>query len=287
MTEKRDARKLSGEALEELRRLGVSRVLAGEPQPDVARSLQVSRTTVVRWMMAYRAGGSEALTARKSPGRPPTLTEKQRAKLRAIIVGKNPQQLGFGMALWSVRIVSQVIEREFGAVLHDTTVFRLLRSMGLVPRKPTRQAFQRDPDECERWASSVFPDIVRTAKRQQAILAFLDETGVHEDAPIGTTWGEKGTRPVARVTGGRARVNVISTITTRGQLWFRGSAASAGRSPRRGSSSSCATCSTTSAARSTWCSTSTPRTSRPRPVGSSSRSGTGSRCTTCRATRPT
>ncbi len=221
MTEKRDARKLHRDALEELRRLAVNRVLAGERQSDVARSLQVTRTTVVRWMMAYRAGGSDALTARKSPGRRPTLTEKQRAKLRTIIVGKNPQQLGFGMALWSVRIVSQVIEREFGAVLHDTTVFRLLRAMGLVPRKPTRQAFQRDPDECERWASSVFPDIVRSAKRQQAILAFLDESGVHEDAPIGTTWGEKGTRPVARVTGGRARVNVISAITTRGQLWFR------------------------------------------------------------------
>lgn len=221
VTEIRDARKLSHEALEELRRLGVSRVVAGESQAAVARSLQVTRTTVVRWMMAFRAGGEAALAARKSPGRPPRLTEKQRAKLRAIIVGKNPQQLGFGMALWSVRIVAQVIEHQFGVVLHETTVFRLLRSMGLVPRRPTRQAFQRDPEECRRWATETFPEIVRIAKRQQAILAFLDETGVHEAAPIGTTWGEKGTRPTVRVTGGRARVNVISTITTRGQLWFR------------------------------------------------------------------
>jgi transposase len=221
MAEKRDARKLSREVLEELRRLAVNRVRAGEGQADVARSLQVSRTTVVRWMMAFRAGGSEALAARKPPGRPPTLTEKQRAKLRAIIVGKNPQQLGFGMALWSIRIVTQLIEHRFGAVLHETTVFRLLRSMGLVPRRPTRQAFRRDDAECEHWATEAFPDIVRTAKRQQAVLAFLDETGVHEDAPIGTTWGERGTRPTVRVTGGRARVNVISTITTSGRLWFR------------------------------------------------------------------
>ena len=161
------------------------------------------------------------MAARKSPGRPPTLSEKQRAKLRAIIVGKDPQQLGFGMALWSVRIVAQVIEHQFGVVLHETTVFRLLRSMGLVPRKPTRQAFQRDQEECQRWATEVFPEIVRTAKRQQAVLAFLDETGVHEDASIGTTWGEKGTRPTVRVSGGRSRVNVISTITTSGRLWFR------------------------------------------------------------------
>ncbi|OFX19354.1 MAG: hypothetical protein A2V77_19165 [Anaeromyxobacter sp. RBG_16_69_14] len=134
-----DARKLTHEALEELRRLGVNRALAGESQPSVARDLHVTRTTVVRWMMAYRAGGEAALAARKPPGRPPTLSRDQRERLRAIIAGKSPRQCGFPMPRWSIRLVAQVIEREFDVVLHESTIARLLRWMGLVLRRPTRQ----------------------------------------------------------------------------------------------------------------------------------------------------
>ncbi|MBX3184851.1 MAG: transposase, partial [Polyangiaceae bacterium] len=123
---KRDGRSLDHATLEELRRLAVARVLEGESQSDVARALQMDRTTVVRWMMAYRAGGEAALVAKPVPGRPSTLTDKQKAELSTIILGKDPRQLGFGMALWTVRLVAQVIEREFGVVLHETTVSRML-----------------------------------------------------------------------------------------------------------------------------------------------------------------
>jgi transposase len=218
---KRDGRSLDHKTLEELRRLAVARVLAGEEQTAVASSLSVNRTTVVRWMMTYRAKGEDGLAAKRVPGRTPTLTEEQRGRLRTIIVSKNPRQLGFGMALWTVRLVAQVIEREFGVVLHETTVSRMLNRMGLVPRKPIKRSFSRNDDECREWAQVVFPNIVREVRRKQAILLFLDETGVHEDAPIGTTWAEKGTRPVVKVTGKRNRTNVISAIAPHGRLWFR------------------------------------------------------------------
>lgn len=221
LMEKRDGRSLDHETLAELRRLGVARVLAGERQTDVAHALQMTRTTVVRWMMAYRAGGEAALEAKEIPGRPSTLSEKDKERLKTIILGKDPRQLGFGMALWTVRLVAQVIEQEFDVVLHETTVSRMLHSMGLVPRKPTRRAFARDDDECLAWAQNAFPEIVRTVKRKQATLLFLDETGVREDAPVGTTWSERGKRPVVRVKGTRNRTNVISAIAPQGRLWFR------------------------------------------------------------------
>jgi transposase len=221
LTEKRDGRSLDHKTLEEMRRLAVARVLVGETQAAVARSLMVDRTTVVRWMMTYRAEGEEGLSAKPVPGRTPTLDPKQQARLRAIIVGKNPRQLGFGMALWTVRLITEVIEREFGVVLHETTVSRMLHRMGLVPRKPIKRSFSRDVEECREWAQTVFPSIVREVRRKQAILLFLDEAGVHEDAPIGTTWSEKGKRPVVQVTGKRNRTNVISAIAPHGRLWFR------------------------------------------------------------------
>lgn len=221
VTSRRDARSLPHTTLEELRRLAVKRVLAGERQVDVAKSLEVHRGTIWKWVASWKEGGDDALASTKSSGRPPKLSAKQQAKLRRIIVGKNPLQLSFGTALWTLPIVAAVIRREFGVVLHETNVARLLTRMGLTPQKPTRRAFQRDDAECRQWASTVFPSIVREAKRKQATILFGDETGVREDGPIGTTWGIRGRRPVVRVTFTRARVNVVSFISPRGRLWFR------------------------------------------------------------------
>lgn len=218
---RRDARSLDHVTLEEMRRLAVKRVLQGETQVAVARSLEVYATTVWKWCAAYRTGGDSGIASTKSTGRPPKLSEEQQAQLRDVILGRNPRQLSFGTNLWTLPIIRQYVEREFGVVLHDTNIARMLHRMGLTPQKPARRAFQRDDDECARWAREDFARIVRLVKRKQATLLFADETGVHEDGPIGTTWGNRGERPVVRVTGTRRRVNVISAISPRGRLWFR------------------------------------------------------------------
>ena len=202
-------------------RLAVKRVLSGESQAAVARSIDVHVQTVCKWMSRYRREGEEGLASTTASGRPRTLTETHVEKLRRVIVGKNPRQLNFGPALWTLPIIAEVIERMFGVVLHATTVGRLLHRIGITPQKPIRRAFQRDDEECLYWMGEEFPKIVRAARRRQATLLFLDETGVHEDASVGRTWGEMGRTPEVRVSGMRRRVNVISALSPRGQLWFR------------------------------------------------------------------
>ena len=217
----RDARSLDHATLEEMRRLGVSRVLNGESQAAVAQSLDVHPQTVWKWMDRYRREGEEGLASTKAPGPPTKLTEKQIGKLSRIIVGKNPRQLNFGAALWTLPIIGEMVERLFGVVLHQTTIARLLCKIGITPQKPVRRAFQRDDQECMRWMTDEFPRIVRAAHRKQATLLFLDESGVHEAAAVGRTWGARGATPVVRVSGSRRKINVISAISPRGRLWFR------------------------------------------------------------------
>jgi transposase len=219
--EHKDARSLDHRTLEEMRRLAVRRVLAGESQGEVARSLAVHHHTVWKWMRTYRKKGADALARKTGAGRRPILSAKQQARLFRLIVGHTPEQLKFPFALWSLPVVQQLIEREFGLALHKSTVARTLHRLGLTPQKPSRRAFQRDDAACERWAKEEFPAIVRQARRRQATLLFEDEAGVHEDGPIAHTWGAKGQRPVVRVTGQRRKVNVISAISPRGRLWFR------------------------------------------------------------------
>lgn len=221
VTKPRDARSLPHDVLEEMRRLAVQRALAGEKHVDIARSLAVHHDSVSKWVRAYRAEGADGIASTKAPGPKSTLSAKQLDRLRRIIVGKTPRQLNFGVNLWSVPVIADTIEKLFGVRLHDTTVQRALRKIGLTPQKPVRRAFQRDPEQIHEWTTSVFPGVVREARRKQATLLFLDETGVHEDGPIGTTWGVRGQTPIVATTGTRRRINVISAISPRGRLWFR------------------------------------------------------------------
>jgi transposase len=98
-TKPRDARSLDHKTLEELRRLAVTRVLAGETHRAVAASLEVHRMTVAKWMAWYRAEGAAGLASTVGTGRPRTLTPKQEAQLKRLIIGKDPRQLNFGPAL--------------------------------------------------------------------------------------------------------------------------------------------------------------------------------------------
>lgn len=201
--------------------MAVRRHLAGESYAAIAASLEVHPRTVAKWMLAHRQGGTEALKSRKATGRPTALKPAQVGRVRRIIVGKNPMQLNFGSALWTLPILQDVIAGLFGVVLHQTTISRMLNRLGLTPQRPLRRAFQRDDAWCERWASVDFPEIVKRAKKAQATLLFADETGVHENSPVATTWGERGKRPVVTVSGQRRKINVISAVSPRGRLWFR------------------------------------------------------------------
>jgi len=218
---RRDARSLDHATLEELRRLAVRRVRAGETQVAIAHSSGVHPRTVAKWLRAYRERGAAGIAARKAPGRPPTLTAAQRRRLRQLIITRDPRQLDFPFALWTLPLVGELVEREFGVVLHKTTIARVLRRLGLTPQRPLRRAFARDEAACRRWAQTEFPALVRAVRRRQSTLLFGDEAGVHEDGPVDRTWGTRGQRPVVQVTGRRARVNVISAISPRGRLWFR------------------------------------------------------------------
>ena len=92
---KRDGRSLDHKALEDIRIQAVQRVEAGEAPSAVMRVMGFARTVIYDWLNKYRAGGIEALRALPIPGRPPKLTEQQRAWVYRMVTQNNPLQLQF------------------------------------------------------------------------------------------------------------------------------------------------------------------------------------------------
>jgi len=178
------------------------------------------RSTVYGWGRAYHAGGWVVLRVRQAPGARPKLTPRQQAQLRRRIIGKDPRQLQFEVALWTRDLVRTLIAERFGVEMSAPGVGNLLPRLGLSPQRPLVRTYEQDPERVRRWQAVEFPRIRAAAKAAGAHVFFCDEAGVRTDHYAGTTWGAGGQTPVVRGTGQRHSLNMISAISTRGKLHF-------------------------------------------------------------------
>src|SRR5215813_13227101 len=219
----RDARRLSPAAQEDLRRRAVAAVKAGRTQVAVAAVLGVSPQAVSRWVNAFDRKGNRALNAGKRgrrAGEQKALDARQEARVRRAVVGKYPDQVALPGLVWTRPQVRQLIRNWFGIGLSLVTIGKYLRSWGLSPQKPIRRAYERDPEAVARWLEVEYPAIAKRAKKEKAIVLWLDQTGLRSDAAVGTTWAPVGQTPVVGKTGKRFGVNVMAAISNKGELYF-------------------------------------------------------------------
>lgn len=217
---KTDGRKMSSEGKEALRIRVVHRVRDGASPEELAKALDINPRTIYRWLAKYHYGGDDALKTRPKPGRPPKLDGAQLCRLSSIIREKNPLQLNFPFALWTLEIVREVIRREFDVHLSAVSVGRILRTLGFTPQRPLRRAIEQDPVLVQRWRAEQFPQIQRDAKENHALIFFADEAGIRSDYHRGTTWAPQGHTPVVRRTGARFAVNMLSAVSADGAFRF-------------------------------------------------------------------
>jgi transposase len=187
---------------------------------DAAEVFGAKRSTVYKWVAAYRENGPAAFDVRKAPGRSPTLSPGQEARLRALIIGSDPRQLQLDFALWTRDLVGELMSREFGVQMTPQGIGKLLRRLGLSPQRPLVRAYEQDPVRVARWKTEEYPAIRAAAKAAGGQVLFCDEAGVRTDYHSGTTWAPVGQTPIVVGTGNRTSVNMISAVSPRGQLHF-------------------------------------------------------------------
>jgi transposase len=215
-----DGRKLSHEALEQLRINAVVRVESGESPEEVIKSIGFERVCIYRWIAAYRYGGIAALRAKKLEGRPPILTGEQMMKLFRIITHETPEQYRFPFALWTIAIIRDVIRQLFNVRLSEVSVWRTMSKLGLSPQRPLRRAYQQKPEAVQQFLENEYPKIKAQAKTLGARIYWGDEASIRSDYHSGTTWAEKGKTPIVKTTGARFKVNMVSAIDARGSMRF-------------------------------------------------------------------
>jgi transposase len=192
----------------------------GYSADEVADILQVGRSSVFAWQAMYRAGGLAALSTKFASGRPTTLSDEQMVRLYSLIVGADPRQYSFGVALWTRKLVGDLIFLKFQVRLSLPTVGRILTTLGMSPQRPLYRAYQQDPERVRVWKQQTYPQIKAAAARVGATIFFADEAGVRTDHHAGTTWAPVGRTPVVAATGERKSVNMVSAVSPGGQIHF-------------------------------------------------------------------
>ncbi|MCX7038166.1 MAG: winged helix-turn-helix domain-containing protein, partial [Spirochaetes bacterium] len=107
----------------------------GSSSGELASILSAPRSRVSEWLANYEAYGVEGLLEGYRSGRPPLLDETQ---IRALydIVESGPVAYGLDSGVWTSRIISRVIEEEFGVGYHPGHVRKLLHQIGFSVQRP-------------------------------------------------------------------------------------------------------------------------------------------------------
>jgi transposase len=148
----------------ERRRMRAARLFEqGETQASVARRLDVSRTTAMRWARDLEAKGREGLRAAGRAGRKPRLAEEQVHQVEQALLD-GPAAFGYATELWTLPRVAVVIRKLTGVRYHPGHVWRVLRRLGWSRQTPTTRARERDEEAIAHWVKTTWPALKKTPR---------------------------------------------------------------------------------------------------------------------------
>ena len=179
----------------ELRRQHAARLFAGgrTTQGAIARLLDVSRQSVMRWYQAWRAGGRAGLKAAGRAGRKPRLEPRQLAAVETAL-RRGPVAAGFTTNLWTLPRVAVVIERVTRIRYHPGHVWRILGRLDWTLQRPAKRAKERNDAAIRHWVDVRWPTVKKTLAAGAPGSSSRTKAGSH-NAPRSGARGRRGATP--------------------------------------------------------------------------------------------
>jgi transposase len=116
------------------------------PVPRIAEALDVTRTSVRRWIRLYEAEGLEGLKTKPRPGRPAKVDDEYR-RLLVQVVETPPRQLGYSFNRWTLAHLGLYMDKETGVTVCPSRLRRILKELGYVYKRPRHHlSHRRDPE---------------------------------------------------------------------------------------------------------------------------------------------
>lgn len=161
MGTKRDLESL--QELEQRRRLAADLLRRGLRPAEVARRVNASRQSVLRWGRRLEQDGIRGLRRAGRVGRPPVLTDAQLEEL-AKHLKAGSLTAGYATEMWTLPRIGALIEREFAVRLAGSSVWRTLQRMGWSVQRPASRARQQDPAAVMQWKQKRWPALKKALR---------------------------------------------------------------------------------------------------------------------------
>lgn len=221
--EKIDARKHNQQTQYELRKQVVRLRKKGVKNGEVAEIVGISQSHASTIWQKYLKEGLQAIKPGKrgrQHGAQRTLTTEQEEALQKLLVDKTPDQLKLPFALWTRDAVRSVIKQRYLLHLPIRSIGNYLKRWGFTPQKPTKRAYEQNPERLAKWLGEEYPAIASRAKQEKAEIHWGDETGVNSEAYNAKGYAPKGQTPIIRLNAKKSSINMISSITNHGKVRF-------------------------------------------------------------------
>jgi transposase len=216
-----DGRKIPDEVMGYLRKLAVQAIRENGHSPEVVAAVfGFSRSCIYEWLNRYDQEGYEGLESRQAPGAAPLITSEMEVWLKETVLSSTPADHGYDTVLWTRDILAELLKKEFDVKVSGVSVSLHLKKLGLTYQKPGYRDVEQDEREVECFLNVKFPKIQRLAAKIGADIAFEDEAGVGIMLRSGRTWGLAGHPPEIRVTMQRGGYNVLSVVTSKGEMHY-------------------------------------------------------------------
>jgi transposase len=145
--------------------LAIAMVLENRSRTEAAEFNGMDRQTLRDWVHRYNSGGIEGLISRRSPGRSPSLTDLQKAELLDLVLaGPDPEVNG--VVRWRCVDLQAEVARRFCVKVHESTIGRWLKELGLTRLQPRPYHPKKDPEAeatfkktSALWSKNSFPRV--------------------------------------------------------------------------------------------------------------------------------
>ena len=125
--------------------LAIAHLLDGMSRADAASACGMDRQTLRDWVHRYNAQGIAGLSDALRSGRPPALSDDQLSELKDLVLA-GPDLERDGVVRWRCIDLRSVIKERYEVEIHERTVGKLLRRMGMTRVQPRPYHPRKDAD---------------------------------------------------------------------------------------------------------------------------------------------
>jgi transposase len=201
----------------------LAHLVNGVPVAALSEQWGFTPACFYQWLIEFIWKRLDSLGYQPGGGRKAKLTPTQKKQLRTLL-DAGPEAAGFDTACWNSILIRVLIEREFGVLYDRYYVCELLRNLGYSFQKARFVSDHLDEAKRQAWITQEWPQILKAAQKQKALILFGDEANFPQWGSLSYTWARRGEQPTVKTSGKRKGYKVFGLIEySSGRFFYQGS----------------------------------------------------------------